>query len=174
VVAHLRYWDAPNQISAERGGRAISAADGVGLLENDSIETRLAYARIDFVAGGQVWLDVYTRVRVGSLWVFFGRLLASVSPPFRVETEDVTASPEGTTFGVRRDRATGNYVVAVETGRVRCTGKRVSFQYVVRAGEILSATPRAVPPAPRPGNVPAEIGWVRSAMRGGKPAPPIR
>jgi ferric-dicitrate binding protein FerR (iron transport regulator) len=145
----------------------------MALLANDAVETGYTYVEIDFMVGGRVWLDVNTRVQVGSVFLFFGRLFSSVNPPFRVETEDVTASPEGTNFGARRSRTSGDWAVAVQTGRVRCTGKRRRFQYDVLAGQILVvAGPRTVPP-PSKGDLQREIGWATQAMRRQKPPPPI-
>jgi len=172
VVAHLYYVGDPSPVRVERGGRAVAVSVGMALLERDFVETTTGYARIDFVAGGQVWLDVNTAVRVGSLFAFFGRIFAEVGPRFTVETQDVTASPEGTRFGVRRDRQTEDYAVVVETGRVRCTGRRLAFDYVVPAGSALYATPRAKPGPPKPlsrAELQAEIGWVSAAMSGARP-----
>ena len=174
IVARLYYWDAPNLIRVERAGSAIPVANGMALFENDVVETMWSYSRLDFPGTGQVWLDVNTRVRVGSLWLFFGRLFASVDSPFPVSTDDVTASPEGTRFGVRRDRQSGDYAVAVEVGRVLCTGRRIAFRYLVPAGSALFATPRASPQQPRPINLQGEIGWARAPMSGARPQSQIR
>jgi ferric-dicitrate binding protein FerR (iron transport regulator) len=147
----------------------------MALLANDAVETGYTYVEIDLVVGGRVWLDVNTRVQVGSIFLFLGRLFASGAPPFRVETEDVTASPEGTNFGVRRSRTSGDWAVAVQTGRVRCTGKRLRFQSDVLAGQILVvAGPLTVPPRPALGDLQREIGWATRAMRRQKPLPPIQ
>lgn len=172
VVAYLYYTGDPSPVRVERGARGVAVSVGMALLERDFVETTTGYARIDFVAGGRVWLDVNTAVRVGSVFAFFGRIFADVGPGFTVETQDVAASPEGTRFGVRRDRRTEDYAVVVETGKVRCTGRRIAFDYVVPAGSALYANPRARPAPPRPlsqAELQAEIGWVSAAMSGARP-----
>jgi hypothetical protein len=172
AIAQLRYWDSPNLVRVERGGRAVAGVDGMPLQANDVVETQNAYAEINF-SEGPIWLDVYTRVRIGSLWVFFGSIFSSVVPPFFIDTEDVTASPEGTTFGVRRDQRTGEWAVVVENGRVRCTGKRIPFQHHLRAGQILTARPGQTPRPPGPANLPNEIGWATRARGRQKPPPRV-
>jgi hypothetical protein len=172
AIAQLRYWDSPSLVRVERGGRAVAVVDGMPLQANDVVETQNAYAEIDF-SEGPIWLYVYTRVRVGSLWLFFGRIFSSVVPPFSIDTEDVTASPEGTTFGARRDQKTGEWAVVVENGRVRCTGRRVPFQYRPFSGQILTAKPGQTPLPPRPANLPNEIGWATPARRRQKPLPRV-
>jgi hypothetical protein len=170
MLARLYYWDDPNLIRVERGGRLMPVSNGMALFERDFVQTMSSYAQIDFVAGDRVWLDVNTRVQVDSLWLIFGRIFASGSPPFRIETEDVTASPEGTRFGVRQHYPrTGDYAVVVESGRVRCTGRRLNFQYVVQAGTALVATSRVAPAPPGRVDLRREIGWASAAMSHAKP-----
>jgi hypothetical protein len=175
IVARLDYRDAPNQIRVERAGRLTPVSDGMALFENDFVETISSNAGIDFSPGDVVWLDKITRVRVGSLWLIFGQIFASVSSPFSVETEDVTASSEGTKFGVRRDKQKGDYAVVVETGKVRVTGKKsLRFEFVVQAKNVLIATPLAKPDPPKlvpPKELQREIGWALPlrAIRGERP-----
>lgn len=176
IFARLYYRDDPNLIRVERAGRAIPVSDGMALFENDIVETMGSYARIEFSPRDHAWLDASTRVRVGPLWLFFGRIFASVGTPFRIETEDVTASPEGTRFGVRRNRQTGDYAVVVETGQVRCTGRRLSFLHVVQTGAALYATPQKQPAPPKqvpPAELQREIGWASRAIGGEKPEPTV-
>ncbi|MGH6691682.1 MAG: FecR family protein [Gammaproteobacteria bacterium] len=172
IVARLYYRDDPNLVRIERAGRAIAVSNGMELFAGDIVETMSSHAEIRFPPSDQVWLDVNTRVRVSSLWLYFGRIFASVSPPFSVETEDFTASPEGTRFSVQRKRETREFAVVVETGQVRCTGRLVNFQFTVRAGSVLSAPSRLKPQPPRQISqveLKREIDWASRAILLQKP-----
>jgi ferric-dicitrate binding protein FerR (iron transport regulator) len=171
-LARLVLGDMPSLVRVERQYQAIPASDGMVLVAGDVVETTGAYVELDFAGSGRVWLDADTRVQLGSLWLVFGRIFSSASPPFRVETEDVTASPEGTRFGMRRTRGARDWTMAVETGRVRCEGKNQRFRYDVRAGEILEGGPGSTPPPPSRGDLQREIGWVTRAGRRQKPPAP--
>ncbi|MEO7850816.1 MAG: hypothetical protein ABIR94_01005, partial [Rubrivivax sp.] len=97
--------------------------------------------------GGTVTIDESSRVRVGSLEVFFGRIFANVRGLFETTSENVVAGVEGTAylFEVARDRSVH---VAVAEGVVACSTKDGSWAAIrLPAGQSLrSAYPnRAVP-----------------------------
>src|SRR5262245_40303361 len=71
-----------------QGGRRFRGEDGNVLLRGDEVRTFSdSYALITFLNGDRVWLDYDTRVRVGSLFAYFGRVFASVSGIFQVDSE---------------------------------------------------------------------------------------
>jgi hypothetical protein len=88
-----------------------------------------------------------TRVRMGSLEVFFGRVFALQRNQFTVSSETVVAGVEGTrfVFEVGRDRTVH---VAVADGAVVCRSPQSSWAPVrLRASEaLLSHYPSRVPP----------------------------
>lgn len=116
--AGLRVW---------RAGLQIRPGVGMPLQPGDVVETGpLAAAVLRFSASGTTVLDANTRVRIGSLEVFFGRVFANVRGFFETSSETVVAGVAGTRFlfQVRPDRTTH---VAVVDGEVTCTPRQTGW-----------------------------------------------
>lgn len=141
----LRVWRNQQEVRATRGMR---------LLPGDVVQTGPQSAAVIGYSGGPagvgtgtVAVDENSRVRVGSLEVFFGRIFANVRGLFETTSENIVAGVEGTRFlfEVTRDR---NVRVAVAQGVVSCNSRSGSWQAVrLQANQALvSAYPnRAMP-----------------------------
>jgi len=118
--------DVEGDVELIQGGRRVRGRDGDALNRGDEVRTFAgSYALLTFADGDRVWLDYDTRVRVGSIFTFFGRVFASVSGIFQVDSEFVAASSEGTEFTVTVGRAGRNiFSVAVRSGIVGCAPRR--------------------------------------------------
>jgi len=129
VAAGLRVW---------RDDRPLRPATGMRLEKGDVIETAPGTAAlIRFGSSGSTVLDGRTRVRLGSLEVFFGRVFADVRGFFQTASETVVAGVSGTRFlfQVRPDRSTR---IAVAQGEVTCTPRRGAWSPIrLRPGEAL-------------------------------------
>lgn len=109
----------------------IGYAPGMEVLSGDSIETADGQAVLDYDDGSAVIINRATRLQLGSITLFFGELFARVKSIAtrgggQVVTNELSASVEGTEYGVRRDlpagdTAPGNVQVYVRDGRVLCT-----------------------------------------------------
>ncbi|MEO7853872.1 MAG: hypothetical protein ABIR94_16705, partial [Rubrivivax sp.] len=126
--------------------------------------------------GGTVTLDESSRVRVGSLEVFFGRIFANVRGLFETTSENIVAGVEGTAylFEVARDRSVH---VAVAEGVVTCTAKDGNWAAIrLPAGQSLrSAYPNRA--APRVGPADARelrdaAAWAAAVAKAEEPEPP--
>jgi hypothetical protein len=131
-----------------RGGAEINASLHMQLQPGDEVQTGpLAGAVLAFRDRGEIVLDENTRVRVGSLEVFFGRVFASLRGLFETTSEEVAATNEGTryVFEVARD---GSTKVAVLDGVVNCRSRQGSWAPArLRAQETLTTVPgRRAPP----------------------------
>mgnify|MGYP001604393303 FL=1 len=103
-----------------RAEREIRAGVGMQLQPGDVVETGPHVAAvIRYSASGTTVLDQNTRVRLGSIEVFFGRVFANVRGFFEASSDSVVAGVAGTRFlfEVRPDRSTR---VAVADGVVTC------------------------------------------------------
>jgi len=82
-----------------REQRELRAVAGMELQPGDIVETGPAAAAvIRFSASGSTVLDTGTRVRIGSLEVFFGRVFADVRGFFQTSSDTVVAGVSGTRF----------------------------------------------------------------------------
>ena len=119
-------------VTVLRSGQGIVRYEpGMALVNGDSIETADGQAMIDYDDGSAVVLNRATRLQLGSITLFFGELFARVKSIAtrgggQVITNELSASVEGTEFGVRRDlpaadAALGHVQVYVREGRVLCT-----------------------------------------------------
>lgn len=119
-------------VRVTRGDRGPVAYEaGMEVLSGDSIETADGQAVLDYDDGSAVILNRATRLQLGSITLFFGELFARVKSIAtrgggQVVTNELSASVEGTEYGVRRDlpvgdTALGNVQVYVRDGRVLCT-----------------------------------------------------
>jgi hypothetical protein len=133
-----------------RGGRQLSVSLPYQLQPGDVIETGPdAVAVVRLPEGNEIILDSKTRVRLGSFFVEFGRILARVKGFFEAESENVTAGVEGTefVFDVMHDRSVA---VTVLAGTVACRPKNRSWQVRLNHGEFLySQYPNLVNPGKR-------------------------
>ncbi len=131
-----------------RGGREIAVRRRMAMLPGDEMETGANGAAVLRVRDvGDVLVLERTRVRMGSLEVFFGRVFALLRNRFTVSSETVVAGVEGTRFlyEVGRDRAVR---VAVADGEVVCRSPQGVWAPVrLRANEALLARyPGRTPP----------------------------
>lgn len=126
----LLYAD-PGVTITRSGQGVIRYEPGMEVVTGDSIETADGQAVIDYDDGSAVILSHSTRLQLGSITLFFGELFARVKSLAtrgggQVVTNELSASVEGTEYGVRRDlpaadAAAGNVQVYVREGRVLCT-----------------------------------------------------
>lgn len=145
-----------------RNQQEVHATRGMQLLPGDEVQTGAQSAAVIGFSGGPVGagtgtvaVDENSRVRVGSLEVFFGRIFANVRGLFETTSENVVAGVEGTRFlfEVTRDRKVR---VAVAQGVVSCSSRDGSWQSVsLQAGQALvsaypnRARPQVMPADPR-------------------------
>jgi len=121
-----------------RNGREIGVERQMGLQPGDEVETGAnAAVVIRYRDSGDMVVLQRTRVKVGSLEVFFGRVFALLRNKFTVSSQTVVAGVEGTRFlfEVAPDRAVR---VAVADGVVVCTSPKGAWSPVrLRANEAL-------------------------------------
>lgn len=158
-----------------RGGRRLDPRTPLALQPGDQVRTGPdSGAVIRFANGGEAVLAPDTHVQLGSLEVFFGRVLADLRGLFEVEDDTMVAAVEGTRFVFEKRRG-GSTRIAVLEGRVRCTPKSGAWEPVrVTAGHAINAhhSTRRPPTVERLSN--AEIrdierwsGGIRQAGREG-------
>lgn len=126
----LLYAD-PGVTITRSGQGVIRYQPGMEVISGDSIETADGQAVIDYDDGSAVILNRATRIQLGSITLFFGELFARVKSIAtrgggQVVTNELSASVEGTEYGVRRDlmgagAVLGRVQVYVREGRVLCT-----------------------------------------------------
>jgi hypothetical protein len=156
--------DVQGEVVVVQGGREFMGYDGMPLFEGDHLRTRASsYALCRFRDGDSVWLDYDTHVGVGSIFTFFGRVFASVSGVFQVDSEFVAASSEGTEFTVTIARTQPQFSVAVRRGAVLCRPRRGRWRPVrLQTGERLIGLAAATPRVDRldAREQESEFGWV--------------
>jgi hypothetical protein len=155
------------RVEVLQGGRVVLGQDGMPLFAGDEVRTLASsYAQCRFADGDRVWLDYDTRVRMGSVFTFFGRVFASVSGVFQVDSEFVAASSEGTEYTVTIGRGRPDFSVAVRSGAVLCQPRQARWRPVrLLAGQRLIGRGPATPNADRldPREYENEFGWVPAA-----------
>ena len=140
------------RVSVTRGGQRRLVGAPYALQKGDIVETGPGVGvLIQFENGGRAILAPRTRVRLGSLEVFFGKVLADLRGRFELFDESLVAALGGTRllFESRPGRRTE---VAVLEGWVQCRSRRGAWAPVrVTAGQRLSADQRGRrPPRVRP------------------------
>lgn len=163
-----------------RDGRLIAYSHGMEIRTRDEIETDGAnFALIEFLSGDGVYMKPATRVRVGSIFVFFGEIFNRVvsGRGFRADSEALEAGVEETEFMMRVDRGSQEATVTVRRGIVRCTPRRASWVILLRSNERLSAQ-RIASRQPRPTQVDAAqlieaTQWADAAARRLKQSRPV-
>ena len=123
-----------------RGGSEIRVERLMTLLPGDEIETAAnAAVVLRFREAGDLLVLERTRVKIGSLEVFFGRVFAVLRNKFSVSSETVVAGVEGTRFLFEVDRNRAVHV-AVADGAVVCSSPQGAWAPVrLRANESLLA-----------------------------------
>ena len=117
-------------VSVTRNGQRLNTRTPLRLQPGDVVQTSAnAGAVIRLAGGGEAVLAPNTRVRMGSLEVFFGRVLADLRGLFEIEDQTLVAAVEGTRF-LFESRDGRRTRVAVLEGRVRCVSKTGSWQPV--------------------------------------------
>jgi hypothetical protein len=156
--------DVEGRVEVLQGGQSVLGRDGMALFRGDEIRTfASSYAQCRFVDGNRVWLDYETRVRIGSVFTFFGRVFASVSGIFLTDSEFVRASSEGTEYTVAVGRGSPEFSVAVRTGAVLCQPRQGRWRPIrLLPGQRLIGRGLGPPRADRldPREYEAEFGWV--------------
>lgn len=129
-------------VEVYRNGRRLDPRTPLALQPGDRVMTGPdAGAVIRFANGGEAVLAPETHVRLGSLEVFFGRVLADLRGLFQVEDDTMVASVEGTRF-LFEARPGQRSRVAVLEGRVRCQPKSGGWEPIrLGAGQVLTARP---------------------------------
>jgi hypothetical protein len=148
VVARLY---ADTAAGVRRDNRLLDYAHGMAIRTHDEIETDGAnFALIEFLNGDGVYMKPLTRVRVGSIFVFFGEIFNRVvsGRGFKADSEALEAGVEETEFLMHVDRGSQEATVTVRRGIVRCTPRRASWVVQLRSNERLSAQ-RIAPRQPR-------------------------
>lgn len=165
----------PGLVAAYRDGRRLEGRIPLALRKGDEIQTGPdAGAVIRFANGGEAVLGPNTRVRLGSLEVLFGKLLADVRGLFTVEDDTLVAGVEGTRFLFESERGREVRVVVLEGG-VRCTPKAGGWEPIrLTAGMSLAARygTRQAPRVERVGRAQIDdierwANGIRSAPRSG-------
>ena len=155
-------------LSIIRNGRTLDANLPAMLQPGDVLQTGPdAAAVIRYPNGTEVILDTNTRVRFGSLFVEFGRILARVRGLFEVDTENVVTGVEGTEYVLQVARD-GSVKVVVFDGAVVCRSKTARWNPVrLRRGEtFLYDFPNHAAPLTRPATR-NELEDARSWIYGG-------
>lgn len=112
---------AGQEVRILRGAESLIARENLDLLTGDMIETPSnASAILHYPEGHEVLLTPGTRVKLGSIFVFFGEIIVRARGFFRVETTVLTAGVEGTEFLVRTTDSGQGVDVVVAEGTVVC------------------------------------------------------
>jgi len=150
---------------------------GMEVLSGDSIQTADGQAVLDYEDGSTVMLKRATRVQLGSITLFFGELFAHVKSIAtrgggQVITNELSASVEGTEYGVRRDlpaadAALGHVQVYVREGHVRCApGARANWSpLTITVNQAFEVAGYRAAPAARAVDAPALSHWADDAER---------
>lgn len=113
----------PPSVSVTRAGQRLPPALPLALQPGDEIDVGAdATVLIRFPEGHEAYVLPHSRVRVGSLFAYFGEMLVRAKGLFRVDTEFVTAGVEGTEFWARIDKDQDASFGVME-GRVRLSSK---------------------------------------------------
>ena len=139
--------------AVSRGGRPVPYAHGLPLWLGDEVETDSAnFALIEFTNGDGVYMKPDTRVRLGSIFVFFGEIFNRIvsGSGFRAESDVLEAGVEETEFLVHVDKATHVTTVTVSRGAVRCTSRAGTWTALVLKPNQRLIVPRVVGLQPRP------------------------
>lgn len=169
---------ADSGVTILRSGRDVVRYEpGMEVMSGDTIETADGQAVIDYDDGSAVILNRATRVRLGSITLFFGEVFARIKSIASrgggaVVTDELSASVEGTEFGVRRDLAQtgallGRVQVYVRQGRVLCApGTRARWSpLAVTANQAFEVDGYRAEPAPRAVDARALSRWADEAER---------
>ncbi|NMG74261.1 FecR domain-containing protein [Aromatoleum diolicum] len=140
----MRAEDIPRNLTVTRKGRVIAAQLPMALETGDELDSGAnATAIIRFPEGHEVFVLPRSRVRVGSIFAYFGELIVRAKGLFSVETQFVTAGVEGTEFWVKLEKDQ-DAAVGVTEGRVRLSSKsglwtpvlvKENDVYTLRGGE---------------------------------------
>ena len=122
---------ADSGVTVIRDQSAVHFVPGMEVKSGDIIETADGQAVLDYDDGNAVMLNSRTRIQLGSIKLFFGELFAKIKSITRqgggqVVTDELTASVEGTEYGIGRDMPTAggtgaNVQVYVRVGHVLCS-----------------------------------------------------
>lgn len=134
----------PRKVTVTRKGRIIAAPLPMPLETGDELDAGAnATAIIRFPEGHEVFVLPHSRVRVGSIFAYFGELIVRAKGLFSVETEFVTAGVEGTEFWFKLEKDQ-DAAIGVTEGRVRLSSKTGQWApvrvkqdevYTLRGGE---------------------------------------
>jgi hypothetical protein len=118
--------EARSSLFITRQGQAVHARSSMNLEVGDQVETGPVWALIRYPAGHEVYLQPRTRVRLGSIFAYFGELFVRARGQFSVETEFITLGVQGTEFWVKVDESQ-NSAFGVLEGSVVMSSKRGSW-----------------------------------------------
>lgn len=158
-----------------RSGRRLDPRTPMALQPGDEIGTGPDAGAVIRLENGVAVLAPNTHVRLGSLEVLFGKVLADIRGLFEIENDTVVAAVEGTRFMFEAEPKR-RVRVAVLEGRVRCISKRGAWSPVrVNAGEAMHLRYRGDRSQPRVDRLSREeiariedwSGGIRGAAREG-------
>lgn len=135
-----------------RRGIRLDTTPNMTLHIGDEIRTgRNSAVAIRFPNGSQLYLRSNSRIKIGSVFAFFGELFVRVKGAFQVDTEFVTAGAEGTEW-VMNIAPDGNIRCTVLEERVRLASKENAWRPMSVIANRLSMTygPRASLMMPMP------------------------
>jgi hypothetical protein len=154
VIKSTAQTPAPDSVVANRGVRVLRGSESLIALDNldlhtgDVIETPSgASAVLRYPEGHEVLLTPGTRVKLGSIFVFFGEIIVRARGFFRVETTVLTAGVEGTDFLVRATDSGRAVDVIVAEGAVVCKSTAAEGWAPVRVAAAEQLTAIATPKA---------------------------
>ena len=113
-----------HQVQIIKKGKSLATKPGMDLSKDSVVETDgQTWAIIEFAPGTRVFLKPNTRVRIASLTVIYGEIVAVIDKLrdfFKVKTENLEAGPKSTVFTVSKE-PNGPSVVSVIRGVVQLT-----------------------------------------------------
>ena len=129
-------------VRVTRDGKPVPAESCMPLQRGDIVETGPSVPVLVEFAEGLVLLMPKTKVRIGSIWTFFGELFSFGH--VKLQDRYVTAGAEGTSYAFRSDdRGT---TVTVLQGHVRVTPeKKVSPAQRLESGQQVTVSGNAAP-----------------------------
>lgn len=132
-------------VGIRRSGRALDYAPGMWVASGDIIRTDgVNRAVVDYADGNRVVIYTHTQIRLGSVFVEFGRMFALVRDFFRADSDVLTAAPERTEFMMEVGLATPGTTVTVRRGAVLCIPRFARWMPIrLRENEWLRADRRS-------------------------------
>lgn len=147
--------DPSSAIAVERDGKKLAAAEEMELEKGDVVSTGPNATAVVTFAGARAVLKPNTRVKLGSLFAWFGEIF--VSGWLTTKTKYAAAAVEGTKYHVKVDPETSRTTFTVLEGRVRVKPTEASWpEIMLRSGERVGVGVNDREAAPATTKIPAE------------------